>query len=500
MSLCNRIALAGAIVVLAVAAVASLAFYPLLSARIGEGHDTTLTAAAAQAINLPGEAAAVPDGGPSTSPTGPSTDSASGSVSGSSDGASTIVRLGGTILQVVAVPVRAGKEGEFLPVSARDAQVAAGSQPAYFQSTDYDGVRYRVYTAALGASGQLVRTAVSLSSDGAELDRLRLTLAGLTVGAALLAGAGSRLAAGRVLRPVGALTGTVEHITATLDLSAPVEAAGRDEIGRLARSFATMMAALDVSVETQRRLVADASHELRTPLTSLTTNLELLEEDARLDDPAAPDLVRDARRQAHELTALINDLVDLGRYGQGDPHVEDIRLDLLAARVVARATTRDGRIRFRTELVECIVTADPDAVERAVGNLVDNAVKWSPAGGTVLVAVYAGGSVYPGGSVTVSDEGPGIPADDVPYVFDRFYRSPRARSFPGSGLGLAIVRQIAETHGGSVAVEPRPVGARLRLTLPTADVDRPPERPRPRADKADLARPASRRAGSAPSP
>ncbi|HEY7487588.1 MAG TPA: HAMP domain-containing sensor histidine kinase, partial [Streptosporangiaceae bacterium] len=250
-------------------------------------------------------------------------------------------------------------------------------------------------------------------------------------------------------------------VAATQDLTATIEARGRDEIGRLARSFATMMAELDESVQTQRRLVADAAHELRTPLTSLTTNLELLGEGRGLADPQAPGLVADAREQAHELTVLVNDLIDLARYGRTETHTEDVRLDLLARRVVERAADRDGQgPEFRTELAPCLVHADPDALERAVGNLIDNAVKWSPDGGRISVRVEESGCV------SVSDEGPGIPAADLPYVFDRFYRSPTARSLPGSGLGLAIVRQIAETHGGSVSAEPLDRGVRLRMSLP----------------------------------
>ena len=196
----------------------------------------------------------------------------------------------------------------------------------------------------------------------------------------------------------------------------------------LAASFATMMAALDDSVQTQRRLVADASHELRTPLTSLTTNLELLREGRGLADPQAPALVGDAREQARELTVLVNDLVDLARYGRTETHTEDIRLDLLADRVAERATARAPEKVFRTELRPCLVHADPDAVERAIGNLVDNAIKWSPAGGRILIRVEESGRV------SVSDEGPGIPEGDLSYVFDRFYRSPTARSIraPGS--------------------------------------------------------------------
>lgn len=159
---------------------------------------------------------------------------------------------------------------------------------------------------------------------------------------------------------------------------------------------------------------------------------------------------------------LVNDLVELARYGDVQIHTEDVRLDLVAERVIARARGRAPHVRLRDELAECLVHADPDAVERAAANLVDNAIKWSPPGGEVLVEVAAGGTL------SVSDQGPGIATEDLPFVFDRFYRAKAARSLPGSGLGLAIVRQIAEAHGGTVRAEPLTRGVRLVLSLPLA--------------------------------
>jgi two-component system sensor histidine kinase MprB len=288
-----------------------------------------------------------------------------------------------------------------------------------------------------------------------------LLLVVLTLGGGLCAALVARLTASRVLRPVHQLTDTVEHITATQDLGARVEVHGRDEIARLARAFASMTAALEASVSAQRRLVADASHELRTPLTSLNTNLELLDEGLGVRHPQAPELVTAAREQTRELMALVNDLIDLERFGHADTHTEDTRLDLVAKRVIARASARTAGLDFRAELTECLVYGDPDALERAAANLVDNAVKWSPEGGRVTVRVDAHGTLC------VTDQGPGIPADDLQYIFDRFYRSPKARSLTGSGLGLAIVRQIAETYGGTVeARTPASGGASLSLALP----------------------------------
>ncbi|MER5909565.1 HAMP domain-containing sensor histidine kinase [Streptomyces sp. NPDC001982] len=453
MSLRNRVALAGGAVVLAALVLASLVLYPSLDAKLNQQHDATLVAAVEQA--------------PDTLRALKAKSAATGQEPAFFAGEP--VDVGSTKLQLLDAPVTPGSNTAFIKVSVTDQQVASGAHEPYFQDAESDGIRYRVYTAPLaGTSGVLVRAAMPTSVVGAPLGRLKLLLIAITVGGSLLSGLVARLAAGRVLRPVRRLTETVEHITATQDLGARIEISGRDEIARLARAFASMTAAVDASVTTQRRLVADASHELRTPLTSLNTNLELLDEGLGVRDPQAPELVEAAREQTRELMALVGDLIDLARYGRADTHTEDTRLDLVAQRVVVRATGRTPGLDFRTELAECLVHGDPDALERAAANLVDNAVKWSPEGGRVTVRVGADGVL------SVADEGPGIPAADLPYVFDRFYRSTKARSLPGSGLGLAIVRQIAETHGGTVTAEtPAAGGTMLCLALPALGVAAP---------------------------
>jgi two-component system sensor histidine kinase MprB len=370
------------------------------------------------------------------------------------------IDLGSTLLQFVVRPERPKPERPFIPVTERDIGVFRGTEQAYYQDAVHEGVAYRVYTAPMPKTTiTLVRVARPLAAESDVLDPLKALLIALTVAGGAIAALAGRLAARQVLRPVRVLTDAVEHVTATQDLGARLDLTGRDEIGRLGRSFANMMTALDISVRAQRQLVADASHELRTPLTSLTTNLELLADGEGLRDPEAPVMVRDAIQQATELRALVNDLIDLARYGEDTARAEDTRLDLVAARVVAKAAVRSPAVRFESALSPCLVHVDPDGIERAVGNLVDNAVKWSPPGGRVLVAVA-------GGELTIADEGPGIPAEDLPFVFDRFYRSAQARSLPGSGLGLAIVRKVVETHRGQVAAEPLARGVRMRLRLP----------------------------------
>lgn len=446
MNLRTRLTLAGGSVVLGALLLTSVILYPAVNAKLHDQIDGSLVRSAADAPQIVDQLkrkVTALGGGPAYL-TGP-------------------VNVGSSTLQLVPGPISPGPGSGFIPLTGRDAAVARLEQQPYFQNATYHGTGYRVYTAPLaGSAGALVRIARPLSDATATLHRLQLLLIALTLGGGLGAAAIARLAAGRVLRPVRRLTEIIEHVTATHDLTARIDVRGRDDISRLARSFTTMMAALDQSVLAQQRLVADASHELRTPLTSLTTNLDLLTEGHGLAEPEAPELVRAAREQAGQLTLLTNDLIDLARYGttQAQAHTEDLRLDLVAAHVTDRAAKQAPQLHFATRLEESLIHGDPDAIERAISNLIDNATKWSPPDGRVLVTVNKG-------ELTVSDDGPGIPDADIPYVFDRFYRSPSARSRPGSGLGLAIVRQIAETHEGHVSVQPKRHGACIRLSLPT---------------------------------
>ena len=347
-----------------------------------------------------------------------------------------------------------------VPASAVVREIAAGRHPAAFRTVVLAGVPTRVYAfpAAAGVAGQV---AAPLTQVEASLDDLRIRLAGLagvTLLLVVLLGAG---VARQALRPVAALTTATERVVRTGDLRQRVAVAsrGRDEVGRLAVSVNTMLSALERSVGAQRQLVADASHELRTPLTSLSANLQLLDEPGGLAADDAADLVAQARAQADELIALVNGLVELARGGEVEMHQEAVRLDLITAAAADRVSRARPRVRICARLVPCTVQGDAEMLERAVGNLLDNAIKWSPAGGRVDLAVS-------GGEVMVSDEGPGIAAADLPFVFERFYRSAAARGRPGSGLGLAIVRQIAELHGGTAAAENSARGAILRLRLP----------------------------------
>jgi len=442
MTLRTRVGLAGGAVVIVALALASLVLYPLLQANLRGQTDESLVQAANDAPTVAAQLKQKAQYAGLPLPTGG------------------VIDLGSTLLQFLNPPMLPGPTNGFLDITDQDLAVADRTQAAYFQDASYDGNDYRVYTAPMPKTvGMAIRVARPLTDQVTTLNRLAILLVVLTAAGGVLAGFGARLAAGRVLRPVRVLTDTIEQVTATQDLTARIDVTGRDEIGRLGRSFAAMITGLADSLHAQRQLVADASHELRTPLTSLTTNLELLSDGRGLRDPDAPMLVREAIEQAGELRSLVNDLIDLARYGSDTARTEDTRLDLVADTVIARATKRVSAPRFETALSPCLVHVDPDAIERAIGNLVDNAVKWSPPGGRVLVTVA-------GGEFSISDEGPGIPEADLPFVFGRFYRSAQARSMPGSGLGLAIVRQVVETHGGAVSVDPLDRGVRVRFTLP----------------------------------
>jgi two-component system, OmpR family, sensor histidine kinase MprB len=361
-----------------------------------------------------------------------------------------------------------------LPVDARTRALAAHGGNAFFTDTTVGGVHLRVLALPVGG-GRAVQLALPLSELDSLLSRLRLILALLVIGGVALAALLGRLVAGAAVQPLKRLTEATEHVALTQDLSGRIEPSGGDELGRLAGSFNSMldalersMSALDASVHAQRQLVADASHELRTPITSLRTNIEILQHQGRDMDPQESSrLLNDVVEQIEELTLLMNDLIDLARGEEPRADAEDVRLDLLTAEVLERARRRSPETPLLAELEPTIIKGVPARLERAVGNLIDNAVKYSPPGEPVEVHLASG-------QLSVRDHGPGIAPEDLPHVFDRFYRGAEARSRPGSGLGLAIVRQLAVQQGGSVTAERAACGGTLmRLSLPGAETVEP---------------------------
>jgi two-component system sensor histidine kinase MprB len=348
-------------------------------------------------------------------------------------------------------------ESTLLPTNGAGA-VAAGRRSAFFRDATVAGTHVRIYVTRLDEN-----TAVEIARPLAEVDhslaRIRLLFLLVSLAGAASAVAISTLVARSILRPVQRLTDDAEGIAATGNLRARTDETRSDELGRLARAFNRMLAALSKSVSAQRQLVADASHELRTPLAAARANLELVELHETLSLEERRRLLGEAAGELRELTHLIEDLVELGRAGAHVPLRRQVRLDYLAEEAVANASRR-STATFRTKLEPTAVNAAPEAVASAIANLLDNAVKWSPDGAPVDVEVRDG-------AITVRDHGPGVDADDLPHIFDRFYRAPAARTLPGSGLGLAIVRQVAELHGGTVTAEPAAGGGTcFRLELP----------------------------------
>ncbi len=373
-----------------------------------------------------------------------------------------------------------------IPVTDDDRHVAGGARRAVLRDVDADGLHLRVLTVA--QPGGAFQFAHSLANVDATLSRLRLVLALLCAGGTLLAAFFGRLFGRQVIQPVSELTAAAEHITQTDDLGRRIEVRSDDEVGRMAQRFNTMLdalegsrGALDESVHSQRQLVADASHELRTPVTALRTNIEvLLAEGGELAGDDRRRLLEDVRAETEELTALITDVIELARGDEPLAGVDDVQLDALVGEAVARARRRRPSTTFHAELEPTVVEGLPERLGRAVDNLLDNAAKHAPDGTVVDVGLR-------GGELTVRDRGPGIPADERPHVFDRFYRGAGARGRPGSGLGLAIVRQVAESHGGSIAVEEAPGGGALfRLRLTKLDDGATPEPQQPLQGHASL--------------
>jgi two-component system sensor histidine kinase MprB len=321
-----------------------------------------------------------------------------------------------------------------------------------------NGTHLRVFVTQGPISGDKLVVARPLTEVDSSLKKLRIVLLAVSLGGiALAAGLGLAVARGAIA-PMRRLTAEAEHVAETQDLSRRMPQGDQDdEIDRLGAAFNTMLAALERSREAQRQLVADASHELRTPLTAIRTNIELLGRAKDLPEADRAEVVAAASAQLEDLTMLVGDLVDLARDGRpAADEVEDVRLDELVRETAGRIN--GGRVHVDAE--PTLVRGSRARLARAVSNLLDNAVKYSPADSAIEVTVR-------GGEVAVRDHGPGIAADDLPHVFDRFYRAPSARGTPGSGLGLAIVRQVAEAHQGSAVAEPAEGGgARLRLRVP----------------------------------
>ena len=358
----------------------------------------------------------------------------------------------------------------------------------YRNGTDEDGNPVRVLTVykgidAVTSQPAALMVATSLKGTQSTLNELALILL-LVSGVGVLGAGAAGLAVARAgLRPVDKLTEAVEHVARTEDLSIriPVDEDAEDEVARLSRSFNSMTSSLASSRDLQQQLIADAGHELRTPLTSLRTNIELLtrsEETGRpLPEADRKALLASVKAQMTELASLIGDLQELSRSeGQRGERVQVVSLEDTVEAALRRARLRGPELTIDASLEPWYTRAEPAALERAVVNILDNAVKFSPEGGTVVVRLDRG-------VLTVRDHGPGIAAEDLPHVFDRFWRSPSARALPGSGLGLSIVARTVEQAGGQVTLDHADGGGTVAtVRLPGAPTPPPdtPETPEPR--------------------
>ena len=385
----------------------------------------------------------------------------------------------GTTLTAAKPNSAKGQEAVSPPKPADGFEIAVAKRKASsaIRTAEKDGVRFRIVAipAATPQDGEddpadvrrgLDRSAFvlaqSIEDTEATLRSLGTVLLIMAVSGVVLAAYTGFLVARQGLRPVERLTKAAEHVAKTGELR-PIHVKGEDELARLGGSFNAMLATVERSHDRQRRLVADAGHELRTPLTSLRTNLDLLAQAQTrggLSDEDKSELLADVSAQVEELTGLVSDLVELAR--DDAEKAEDRSVDMadIIANAVERARRRAPEVNFDVRTRPWTVHGDARSLERAVLNLLDNAGKWSPAGGTVTVRLSDG-------VISVADEGPGISEADLPFVFERFYRSDESRTMPGSGLGLAIVRQAAERHRGSVTADRAPQGgALMRLSLP----------------------------------
>ncbi|HEY4812048.1 MAG TPA: HAMP domain-containing sensor histidine kinase, partial [Solirubrobacteraceae bacterium] len=352
----------------------------------------------------------------------------------------------------VFVPGGQGTAPTRIGLSAHDGVIAAAGRGSSFTDRIVKGTKLRVLTLGTGAAGAVL-VAQPLTEVGHELSHLLLILVLIGVGGVLLAALLGTLVARTALAPIARFTQRTESLTGSLDLSRRLEVKGRDELARLAESFNDTLDALERSVHAQRHLIADASHELRTPISSLRANIQILGEADRLAPPEQESLRADIVAELDELTALVGDVVELARGAVRDGPVDDVRLDEVVQGMVASARRR-GEISFELTLEPTMVLGQVDRIGRAVSNLIDNARKWSPAGGVVQVALEDG-------VLSVRDRGPGFREADLPFVFDRFYRADDARKLTGSGLGLAIVRQAAEACGGVAEAQNAPGGGAL---------------------------------------
>ena len=438
----GRVALAVAIVGLLATTTVGILAYQATAARLSQDTDESLQQAAGVLLARPSRGPGAALGGPRVL--------VPQRLPGFDEYAVQLVATDGEVVNA--------SSGVDLPVSTADLALAGRQEGAVIATgTDPAGERWRILT--VGVPGGAVQIARSLASTDAVLDDLGRRIGVLVILVTLGGAALGWLLAYGVTQRIRRLTTAADQVGTSGDLGVPVPTEGNDEAGRLGRAFDRKLASLDESRRRQQQLVEDAGHELRTPLTSLRTNLDVLRRHPDLDAGMRAQVLDDLDRDTTELATLVEEVVAVAadRYDDGPP----TRVPF--GPIVERAAARLGRRTGRQLLVttdDSVVVARPAALERAVANLLDNAAKFSPAETPIEVHVAHG-------TLTVADRGPGIPPGDLERIFDRFHRTPEARSLPGSGLGLAIVATVAADSGGRATARNRQGGgAEFLLELP----------------------------------
>jgi two-component system sensor histidine kinase MprB len=328
-----------------------------------------------------------------------------------------------------------------LQASARVLAVAKGKSASFFTTARVKGVHAEVLTVDDTHGGYAVQIALPLTEVDSVLHGLLLPY-GLLIGGGVLLGLLLAAALSRsALAPIERFLQTAESVNVSQEHPGRLEESGASELRRLAASFNRALDALERSIEAQRSLVADASHELRTPIAALRSNIQIFLESDRLPLSERTDLQQSIIAELDELTEVIADVMELARGATPEDQRELVELDTLVSEAVERAQRRTPGLHFELDLQPTVINATVEQVARAIGNVIENACKWSPPGGTIVVRLTAG-------TVSVRDHGPGFHEHDLEHVFDRFYRADDARRLPGSGLGLAIVKQTAGAHHG----------------------------------------------------
>ncbi len=367
-----------------------------------------------------------------------------------------------------------------IPIDSTVLAVARGKSAQVFRTVTIGSINYRELivpvpahslVACANSAGCEIKTtsAVLLIADidgqVNELRSLVRTLMLVAAGGLLLALGFGLFLARTALRPLEQVTNEIETVAETNDLGYRLTEGDNDELGRLRRVFNQLLSTVESSQILQRQLVLDASHELRTPLTSLRTNAQVLSRAQELHVDDLRQLTDDMVTQVDELAALVTDLGELSRGERSEGAVVALSLEECLDESVdtARTYARIKEITIDVNVENSIVLGRRDRLERAISNLLTNAIKFTPQGGRIVVESR-------NGMVSVGDSGPGIAEADRPFIFDRFWRSASARALPGSGLGLSIVAQVVNELQGTVGVDRDPVlgGARFTITLPIA--------------------------------